>query len=282
MNLSQLLPIAADRLSAANVPDARREASLLLEYAIGRGRAFVIAHPEYVPEQKEAAAFADMVAKRCDHVPFHYIVGSKEFYGLDFKVTPDVLIPRPETEMLVSAAIEELSCREAPRFCEIGVGSGCISISILHNVPAAKAIGSEISPAAIAIALENSLQLNVADRFDIRLSDLYTAIDAERFDLIVTNPPYVPLEDISTLQPEVKDHEPWRALTDGGDGLSLIRMIIDRAPAHLLSGGLLLIEIGFGQAEAVLEMFDADVWEDARIEPDVRSIPRMAAARLIK
>ena len=276
--LNVLISGAAARLAAAGVDEPRREASLLLEYAIRRDRTFVIAHSEYEPTAAELQTFHDFVRRRCGHEPFHYIVGRKEFYGLNFVVRPGVLIPRPETEMLVTAAINELQQHVSPAFCELGVGSGCISSAILFNVRAARCVGLEVSPDALAVARENADLLGVAERCDLRISDRFAALDDEKFDLIVSNPPYVAAADIPTLQPEVREHEPHTALTDGGDGLSFIRYLAEQAYQYLRPGGLLLIEFGVGQSDAVESIFNDSGWR-LQIEADMRHIPRMAAAR---
>ena len=276
--LNVLISGAAARLAAAGVDEPRREASLLLEYAIRRDRTFVIAHSEYEPTADELQTFYDFVRRRSGHEPFHYIVGRKEFYGLNFVVRPGVLIPRPETEMLVTAAINELQQHVSPAFCELGVGSGCISSAILFNVRAARCVGLEVSPDALAVARENADLLGVAERCDLRISDRFAALDDEKFDLIVSNPPYVAAADIPTLQPEVREHEPHTALTDGGDGLSFIRYLAEQAYQYLRPGGLLLIEFGVGQSDAVESIFNDSGWR-LQIEADMRHIPRMAAAR---
>ncbi len=276
--LNVLISGAAARLAAAGVDEPRREASLLLEYAIRRDRTFVIAHSEYEPTADELQTFYDFVRRRSGHEPFHYIVGRKEFYGLNFVVRPGVLIPRPETEMLVTAAINELQQHVSPAFCELGVGSGCISSAILFNVRAARCVGLEVSPDALAVARENADLLGVAERCDLRISDRFAALDDEKFDLIVSNPPYVAAADIPTLQPEVREHEPHTALTDGGDGLSFIHYLAEHAYQYLRPGGLLLIEFGAGQSDAVESIFNDTGWQ-LQIEADMRQIPRMAAAR---
>ncbi len=276
--LNVLISGAAARLAAAGVDEPRREASLLLEYAIRRDRTFVIAHSEYEPTADELQTFYDFVRRRSGHEPFHYIVGRKEFYGLNFVVRPGVLIPRPETEMLVTAAISELQQHVSPAFCELGVGSGCISSAILFNIPSARCVGLEVSPDALAVARENAELLGVAERCDLRISDRFAALDDEKFDLIVSNPPYVAAADIPTLQPEVREHEPHTALTDGGDGLSFIRHLAGQAYQYLRPGGLLLIEFGAGQSDAVESIFNDTGWR-LQIEADMRQIPRMAAAR---
>lgn len=280
-NIAESLDKAAAVLLSAEIADPRREADSLLCFATGKDRAFLIAHPEYVLQTDEAAFFHSIVKRRSDREPFHHITGIKEFYGLDFQVSPDVLIPRPETEMLVAKSIEILTAKEGPSFCEVGVGSGCIAISALYHLPFASAVGLDISGAAITIARRNAENHDVLDRLELLVSDVFSGLEQERFDLIVSNPPYVPVDDIAGLQREVRDFEPHRALTDGGNGLSVIEKIFQQSPEYLKPCGSVLIEIGFNQAKAVNAMFDPKVWANVEIVPDFQGIPRMACARLI-
>lgn len=275
--ISESLRLAGDELSRSGVDEPFREASSLLQFVLDKDRTFLIAHPEYELVDDEEASFNEAVRRRSAREPFHHITGTKEFYGLEFLVSADVLIPRPETEMLVEAAIDCLA-NGRKHFCEIGVGSGCIAVSILKNVPASSAIGLEISLAAIAVAEKNAALNGVSDRLAIRRSDLFAALGDERFDLIVSNPPYIPAADLAGLQPEVKLFEPNTALTDGGNGLSLISSIIETSPRHLHPGGTLLIEIGFGQADAVGRMLDSSRFRHWEIVPDLQQIPRMVKA----
>ncbi|HLA94550.1 MAG TPA: peptide chain release factor N(5)-glutamine methyltransferase [Pyrinomonadaceae bacterium] len=267
-------------LSESGVAEPQREASLLLEFALAREKTFLIAHSEYEPTPDEEKKYTSFLERRARREPFQYITGEQEFFGLDFVVTPDVLIPRPETEMLVEAAIGHLGKLDRPTFCEIGVGSGCIAVSVLKNVPAATAVAGDISDMAIKVARSNAERHGVAGRLKLISSDIFEGIGNEVFDLIVSNPPYVPVEEISGLQPEVRDHEPHTALSDGGDGLAMIRAIIDGASKFLKPGGWLLIEIGFGQSGKVLAMFDPEIWMEFDARPDFQDIPRMVAARL--
>lgn len=266
---------AATELRSAEITDPLREATSLLCFALGKDRTFLITHSEYKLNRTEAALFGSMVKRRAGREPFHHITGSKEFYGLDFVVSPDVLIPRPETEMLVAKSIQVLGGMKNPVFCEVGVGSGCIAISILHHVQSATAVGLDISEAAVAIASRNAANHEVQERLSLFRSDIFSGVKRQRFDLIVSNPPYIPLEEIAGLQPEVKDFEPRNALTDGGTGLTVIEKIIMESPRFLKSGSPLVIEIGIGQAGAIRTMFDSDHWRSVEIFPDFQSIPRM-------
>ncbi|MBC7900229.1 MAG: peptide chain release factor N(5)-glutamine methyltransferase [Saprospiraceae bacterium] len=280
MTISRHLIELSQILEAAGIDDPLREASSLLGFAINKDKTFIFAHPEYELTEIEAALFRTSVQRRAGREPFHYIVGRKEFFGLDFEVTPDVLIPRPETEMLVQHSIEILSEIEDPVFCEVGVGSGCIAISMLHVVQTASAVGLEISEGAIAVAKRNAERNDVANRLNLCHSNVYSALKKERFDLIVSNPPYVPAADIAGLQPEVRDFEPHGALTDGTEGLLIIETIVERSPEFLQSGCFLIMEIGIRQADNVKRLFDPSIWQAVEILPDFQSIPRMVRARL--
>ena len=262
-------------LARSGIVEPGREAVSLVMLATARDRTFIYAHPEYELAAGEAEKLASLLERRAGREPLQYISGVQEFFGLDFEVTRDVLIPRPETEMVVEHAIEFLNRREAPRFCEIGVGSGCISVSILFNLPECVAVGTDVSKAALEIAARNATKHNVANRLRLIESDVFDALPAEQFDMIVSNPPYIPLAHVGALQEEVRRYEPHVALTDNGDGLSIVRRIIVGAPKFLRPAGALLIEIGFDQAEQVRAMFDSDHWSPAVLFPDLQAIPRV-------
>jgi release factor glutamine methyltransferase len=281
VNIEELLREASDGLRAAGVPQPAREAGLLLSLALKRDRSFLIAHPEYTLSEGELERFRSFVARRTAREPYQYISGKQEFFGSDFMVSPAVLIPRPETELLVETAIAELGrSGGTARFCELGVGSGCISISILRHVPNAAAWAGDISVDAVEIARRNAVALGVDDRIRLNISDLFEAAGEQTFELIVSNPPYVPAAEISGLQPEVRDHEPYVALSDAADGLSIISKIIDEAPAFLNAGGVLLLEIGFDQSAKVLQMYPRSIWETVELLPDLQGIPRVVKAVL--
>ena len=280
-DIASLLRFAEVALTDTGVPEARQEATSLLAAALERDRAFLIAHPEYEPEEGSRKRYLDFVTRRSHREPFHYITGKKEFFGLEFKVSPAVLIPRPETEILTEMSIELLRSVHAPRFCEVGIGSACVSVAILKNVPDASCVGLDISEDAIAMARENAETLGVTERLEIRRSDVLSGLAPdEKFDLIASNPPYVPIGDIDGLQPEVRDHEPFVALTGGEDGLAVVRRLIGGSPSHLKPGGTLMFEIGFSQAEKVLQMFDSHLWSSYAPENDLQGIPRCVTARL--
>ncbi len=280
-NIAESVEKTAKIFNSAEIDDPRREAASLLCFALARDRVFLIAHPEYELRDDEAELFDLIVKRRASREPFHHITGVKEFYGLDFLVSPDVLIPRPETEMLVAKGIEILRGLDSPVFCEVGVGSGCIAVSLVHHVESATAVGLDISKAAIAIARSNADNYQVSDRLRLQLSDVYSGLFNERFHLIVSNPPYIPAEDIAGLQPEVRDFEPRAALTDDGSGLSIIEKIVRQAPTYLNTGGFLVLEIGIDQAGQIRNMFDPEIWSRVEIVQDFQGIPRMVCAALV-
>lgn len=279
-NISEILLEAAEILSENGVVEPRREAVLLLAFTLSRDKTFLISHDDYELSSEEQKKFQDFLHRRAKREPFQYITGIQEFYGLDFFVTPDVLIPRPETELIVENAIAILSEIENPRFCEIGSGSGCISISILHEVKTATAIGLDVSSKALEITRKNAVKHKVSDRLQTKISDVFENCENEKFHLIVSNPPYIAAEDITSLQQEVCGYEPLIALTDGGNGLSILEKIIRDAPHFLKSGGFLLMEIGFDQAQKVSTIFDMNKWGKLEILPDLQSIPRTIKAQI--
>ena len=277
MNVSQILKNAAEILRASEVVEPRREANSLLTFALNKNQTFLVAHDDYELSDAEATRFQGFVKRRANREPFQYITGRQEFCGLDFFVSPDVLIPRPETELLVEAATEIL--KDDAMFCEVGVGSGCLSIAILHSVKTAAAIGLDISEAALKIAQKNAETNEVGERLELRKSDVFENLTDEKFDLIVSNPPYISSEEMKTLQIEVRDYEPAAALTDGKNGLSIIEKIIADAPRFLNQKGFLLLEIGYRQAVEVKAMFDEKYWNGIESRLDFQGIERVIRAQ---
>lgn len=277
--ISTVLIDASEVLANSGIAEPRREASSLLAFAIGRDRTFLFTHDDYELSDDEEIRFQEVVERRSRREPLQYIKGTQEFYGLDFRVTPDVLIPRPETELIVEESIGFLRTTEDARFCEVGAGSGCISVAILANCPNATAIAVDISPAALEIAAENARLNGVFDRLELIESDVFVNVADEKFDLIVSNPPYISAVDMYDLQPEVRDFEPHSALTDGADGLAIVKRVIDGAASRLKGGGELLVEIGFGQSEAVAALAETAVWTEVSFIEDLQKIPRTLRCR---
>ncbi|HEX7771810.1 MAG TPA: peptide chain release factor N(5)-glutamine methyltransferase, partial [Pyrinomonadaceae bacterium] len=202
--------------------------------------------------------------------------GVQDFFGREFRVTTDVLIPRPETELLVEAALEVTS-DATPFICDVGTGSGCIAVTLLCEISSARAVALDKSPAALEIAKLNAGELSVADRAVFVVSDCFESLDSReyQFDLIVSNAPYVSADVLAGLQREVRDHEPLVALSPGPDGLSMIRRLLQEAPAFLKQNGYLIMEIGFDQGEKVQSLVDAGVWRLLELRPDLQGIPRI-------
>jgi len=279
MNIAAAISDAAALLEDAGIAEPRREAASLLAFVIKQDAAFLIAHSDESLAAPYKMMFEACVRRRARHEPFQYIVGRQEFYGLDFEVTPDVLVPRPETEILVEKAVEILSDRDAPHFCEIGVGSGCIAVSILYSVQSATAVGVDISDKALGVARRNAERNNVADRLILVEGDVFDGLGG-RFDMIVSNPPYVPAEQLESLQAEVRDFEPRIALAGGDDGLETIQRIVAGAPELLGPSGYLLLEVGFDQSEKVMSLFDKSIWRQPEAVADLQQIPRIIVTQL--
>ena len=233
------------------IESPRLDAEVLLSHILGRERIYLYVHFDEPLEPAELARYRDAIKQRVQRVPVAYIIGEKEFMGLTFKVTEDTLVPRPDTEILVQAAVERLRARgEAPRFADIGTGTGAICLSVLHFLPKAQADTVDISPAARAIAEENAAALEVADRVTFHTGDLLAPL-AGSYDAILSNPPYIPDDDIAALAPEVRLKEPHTALAGGKDGLDFYRRLTADAPALLKDGGFLALEVGIHQAAPV-------------------------------
>ena len=279
-SIAEALKQASRSLDSAGVPDARREASSLLSFVLGKDRTFLISHAEDVVDDDSVDQLREFVERRAAGEPLQYITGLQDFYGREFRVTPDVLIPRPETELLVEAALEVTKVDEA-FICDVGTGSGCIAITLLCERSGARAIAVDKSPAALEIAKLNAEKQSVADRSVFIVSDCFDALDPReyQFDLIVSNPPYVSESALDGLQREVRDHEPRVALSPGPDGLSVIRRLLTEAPAYLKPNGHLLMEIGFDQGEAVRKLIDEAVWSVLEVRPDLQCIPRIVVLR---
>ena len=268
-------------LANAGVAEPRREAISLLALALNKDKTFIYAHPDKSLSTDERQLLESYLKRRANREPLQYISGFQEFYGLEFNVTTDVLIPRPETEMVVEHAVRILDSKGAGSFCEVGVGSGCIAVSILVQAHSANAVGLDVSRAALKVAQLNAEKHGVTERLVLMESDTFDSLTGERFDLIVSNPPYVPDDDIEGLQAEVRNFEPKAALAGGPDGLSIIGRIVDAAPRFLKEKGHLVLEIGFDQSEKVAAIFDPAVWYQPDFFPDLQGIPRMLVARRI-
>jgi release factor glutamine methyltransferase len=263
-------------LEDAGIAAPRLTGEVLLSHALHRERSYLYGHPEHVLSEIEWIHYGRYLHERLGGKPTQYITGRQEFYGRDFRVTRDVLIPRPETEHVVEAALE--LARGARRIVDAGTGSGALAVTLQLELKAA-AVATDISPAALAVAAANARQLGAA--VDFAVCDMVSAIGAQTQDLIVSNPPYVPLADAEGLQREVRDFEPHVALFGGPSGLEAYRDLLADAARVLRPGGWLIVELGFGLHERVRAMLD-ERWGDAGIRPDLAGIPRVLAARLLR
>lgn len=277
MTYGEALADAIRRLRKAEITDAPRDARRLLTHAAGiaPGRLLPNLAEPLPAEASERLNLA--LAKRCQRVPVAQIVGFRDFYGRRFLVGPDVLDPRPETETLIEVALR-LPFR---RVLDLGTGSGCILLTLLAERQTANGVGTDLSTPALDRAAENARRLAVDARSRFRQGSWYAALrreDRPSFDLIAANPPYIPLRQMASLPPEVRDHEPWVALTDGGDGLGAYRAIVGGCGSWLAPGGRFLVEIGEGQAEAVSALFRDAGLEDVRVISDLDGRSRVVAA----
>ena len=271
------------RLEAAGVPSAPLAAELLLLHVLGRDRTWIYAHPEEAPTPDQLSAFFSLVASRISGTPTQYLTGKQEFWGLQFEVTPDVLIPRPETEHVIEVVLARLSepRRNMPlRVADIGTGSGCIAVALAKELPAAEICATDISAAALVVARHNAARHGVADRITFVESNLLDAvIEPAQFDVIISNPPYIARAEAHTLPMDVRAHEPEVALFGGQDGLALYPSLVKQAGERLVPGGLLVLELGFGQFEAVSTLFDAaHGWTRVSAMQDLAGIVRVISA----
>jgi len=275
MTGAEALREAVARLRAAGVEEPARDARILLAHALGVERSrLTLVLPEALPAGARARLDATITA-RAARQPVAQITGRRAFFGRNFKVTRQVLDPRPETEILVRA------CLDLPfeSLLDLGTGSGCILLSLLAERPRARGLGVDASEAVLAVARENARALGLEGRAHFLLSDWFAAVEG-RFELIVSNPPYVSAAEMQALAPEVRAWEPAGALTPGGDGLAAYRAIIPRAPAHLRSGGWLAVEIGARQGAEVSALFRQAGFEDVRTLPDLDGRDRVVMGRL--
>ena len=279
-SIAEVLKQASRVLDGAGVPEARREAGSLLSFVLGKDRTFLISHAEDTVDDGSVDQLCEFVERRAAGEPLQYITGVQDFYAREFRVTPDVLIPRPETELLVEAALEVTKV-DSPVFCDVGTGSGCIAVTLLCEIVGSRAVAVDKSSAALEVAKLNAGKQSVTDRAEFVVSDCFDALDSReyQFDLIVSNPPYVSEAALAGLQREVRDHEPRVALSPGGDGLSVIRRLLTEASAFLKPSGHLLMEIGFDQGERVRNLVDEGVWTLIEVRPDLQCIPRIVVLR---
>ena len=274
MTLREAIHTATLTLTQAGVETPARDARLLVAHAAGIPADRLTLHETDALPPDATTRLADAITRRAARQPVSQITGQRLFWGRSFRVTPDTLDPRPETETLVAAALSE----PFHKMIDLGTGTGCILLSCLADNPAAHGTGTDISPAALAVAQDNAARLGLAPRSSFHVSDWFTAIQG-RFDLILSNPPYIAAAEMPGLAPEVRDHEPQMALTPGGDGLAAYRIIARSGAARLLPGGRILLEIGPTQGPAVTVMLAAAGLCDIRILPDMDGRDRVVKAR---
>jgi release factor glutamine methyltransferase len=279
------LATARDRLAEAGIDDAGLEAEVLLRHALGMSRETLLANLDQPLQTEGSCTFESLIERRLAHEPTAYITGRREFFGLDIEVTPAVLIPRPETELLVEAAIDVAKprgrIRRGPVIADVGTGSGAVAVALALTVPRSDVYGIDISLEALDVARRNAARHGVANRVLFYRGDLLTPLP-EFVDVIVANLPYVPTAEWRRLPPEIRDHEPRGALDGGPDGLDAIRALLVEAPAFLRPRGCVCIEFGFGQAEAVRELARGSLPEHAvEVRRDLAGVERvlMAAPR---
>ncbi|MBI2346343.1 MAG: peptide chain release factor N(5)-glutamine methyltransferase [Deltaproteobacteria bacterium] len=282
-NVKQHIDWATTELIAAGVPNPRVDAEWLLAHLLGKRRDHVWTNGAKALTDAERVAYEQLVARRVRREPLQYIMGSQEFYGRSFRVTPAVLIPRPETELLIDAALRCIpqALREGePRFLDIGTGSGCMAITLALECPTAQIVAIDISTAALEVARDNAARHDVADQITFRHADCRDFRIDTPCDLVIANPPYCPVDQWAALQPEVRDHEPAEAVLAGVDGLDFLRAIVKNAPAWIAPGGWLCVEVGDAHGEFVWQCIDATgAYNAPALSKDYNGIERVVCAR---
>jgi len=258
---------------------ARRDAETLAMHLIDRDRVFLVTNPQAELSAEGAVAYSALIERRLAGEPIQYITGETEFYGLPLHVNRDVLIPRPETEHLVEKALSLAAEFERPRMVDVGTGSGAIAVALAHKLPGARITAIDVSPAALAMARGNAERNGVAGHIRFLEGDLLGPVAGEQFEFVISNPPYVAESDRASLAVEVREYEPAQALFAGKDGLDVYRRLIPAAHAALVSGGLVVMEIGYGQDAALAGLLAASGFEQIEFTADLRGIPRVVSSR---
>lgn len=285
VNVRAALRDAMAQMRSAGVPSHALAAELLLMHIMGRDRAWLYAHPEAPLDAEDARLYFELVTQRAAGKPTQYLTGKQEFWGLEFEVTPAVLIPRPETEHVIEAAVERLGKERANaslRIADVGTGSGCIAVALAHEFPRAEIFATDISADALAVATRNAARHNMTERVHFLECNLLDAFASERgaFDMVVSNPPYVARDEEAQLQREVREHEPHEALFCGATGTEIYAPLISQAAELLRSGGLLALEIGYGALDSVHSLLDeSPAWTEIRVANDLAGIPRVISAK---
>lgn len=281
--IESVLRWAADDFRARGIESPRLDAELLLGRAVATTRIQLVIDAKRELRDDELSRFRALVKRRRAREPVAYILGHREFYGRMFRVDRRVLVPRPDTETLVEEALDRTrAVSMSMRALDLCTGSGCVAVTLARERPTAWVVASDVSEDALAVARDNTLRLG-AYRIALRRSDLFASIDpAWRFDVVTANAPYIAPEEMAELQPEVRDHEPRTALVADEGGLAVTRRIVEQAGAHLAAGGVLAVEVGFGQAAAVRAMFERAGFADVRVRRDHGRVERVVsgAARM--
>lgn len=282
-NVLELLNWGSQYLSEKGFEHSRLNAERLLGHALNLNRVDLYLNYERPLTAEELTRFKELIQRRLQHEPLQYILGETEFYSLNFRVNRNVLIPRPETEILVETVLkicrEKFNSAKAVTVLEIGAGSGCIAVALAKHLPMARITAIDVSEAALATATENARFHEVAERIQFQVTDFLAAKHLDefrnRFDIIVSNPPYISESDFANLPPEIREYEPSAALKDGPDGLSCYRQIAAAAPMILNSGGWAAVEVGLGQADAVAKLFAANGLLQIQVVADLNGIERV-------
>jgi release factor glutamine methyltransferase len=283
--ISQAITEGARRLHASGIDQERRTAGLLLCHVMGIDRTRLLTRSEEQIDEAQYLAYLALVVRRAAGEPAQYLTGHQEFYGLDFIVTPDVLIPRPETEFLIERVMNlvEESGQDSPLIVDVGTGSGCIAVTVATQLPRARLIATDASPAALNVARTNAERHGVRDRIEFLEGDLLAALAERRLegavDVLASNPPYVNEKSSELLQREVRDWEPHEALFGGVDGLDFYRRLIAESGHYLKPGGYVVLEIAFSQVDSISEMVKGGALELVDITRDLQGIPRTLCLR---
>jgi release factor glutamine methyltransferase len=281
VTVTDLLRVAAQRLAQAGIENAVLDAETLLRHVTGWDRARIITAASEPVSEEMTRRFTELVDERARRQPLQYVTGRQAFWRHDFEVTPDVLIPRPETELLVEAALSCLAGVRDPTVVDVGTGSGCIAVSIAAERPDARVIGVDLSPAALEVARRNAAAAAVGERIEWRRGDLLTPVNDLRgaIHLVAANPPYADPSEQAGLPPEVRDHEPMLAVVAPGGRYSVYQRLIPAAREALGPQGWLLLEVGLGMADEVSRLCTEAGLAVLRVIPDLQSIPRTVVAR---
>ncbi len=287
MQLRATLQAGLKRLLEHDVPSADLAAELLLMHVLQQDRAYLYTHSDQELTAAQVERYFELTAERCTGKPAQYITGHQEFWGLDFEVTPAVLIPRPETEHIIEAVLDlisrdGLSKQEPFRIADVGTGSGCIPITLAKELPRAKLFATDISPEALEVAARNAQRLGVAGQIEFLESDLLAGLLKPEFlgtfDFVVSNPPYVGHDELADVQREVREFEPRLAWGDLAQGEEIYARLFPQAHTLLKPGGCVVVEIGYNKKDAVLRLL-GNGWQQQEVRPDLAGIPRVISAR---